>query len=679
MNDLTSKPQIASNPAAEFAKYDYIFCGMGASSSLLLLNLYQNNLLEGLKILLIDQERKIKKDKTFCFWSHSDEPISKSLKDIISHSWHEVELPNKEIVSLEPYRYNHVSSIDLYNKVNDISNSINCETLFSKVDFVGNDVSGSFLNLDGKKIYGEKIFDSRTPVFQETKKNETYISQSFVGWFIETNEGINQPLAFRFMDFEIEQQGFTQFVYVLPFSNSKALVEVTRFGSEIIEVDEAEALIEKYVLENFGEFKKLDIEQGCIPMSNSKIQSESVSGITNLGARNYKIKSSTGYAFKNMFNHTCELVEAIKKGKETEDLNNSETEAFNNRFAFYDGLLLDILDKRPQEGKRIFVQLLEKVGIQKVLKFLDEKTTFKEDVSIFYQLPWKPFIDSLIRKVRFQTFFRPMILLFFVVFLLLLGNDSIAQKISGFSFLVLGMVAIGIPHGAVDHLLETGSWNVKKAPKFIFNYLLFAALMGVVWFLSPTIALLVFLAYSAWHFGQADGKQWNFPALISILWGASLLIFILGTHQTETRDILASMQIGAFPVDLPVWALTPWLIWAFYKKHFSLVLTILWLTLGSFLPLIFTFGLYFIGQHSVNGWSQIKGHLKMTNTKIWLHSLPFHAAAWLFLISYYLIQNYAYENVPTLNWGMLFIFISCISLPHSIAMHFLYIKNNKNQ
>jgi lycopene beta-cyclase len=54
-------------------KYDYIFCGVGASASLLFLNLYKDDLLKDKKVLLIDQEQKINRDKTFCFWSTDDE------------------------------------------------------------------------------------------------------------------------------------------------------------------------------------------------------------------------------------------------------------------------------------------------------------------------------------------------------------------------------------------------------------------------------------------------------------------------------------------------------------------------------------------------------------------------------------------------------------------------------
>jgi len=161
---------------------------------------------------------------------------------------------------------------------------------------------------------------------------------------------------------------------------------------------------------------------------------------------------------------------------------------------------------------------------------------------------------------------------------------------------VLGLVAIGIPHGAVDHLLETKRWEPRVAPAFIARYLSIAGLMGGIWYFTPTFALLLFLLYSAWHFGQADGKLWRLSNTISLLWGASLLFYLLGTHQEETNIILSSMGCVNMPIHSPTWILLPWLIRFLYVRSISGALTVVWLTLSSQIPLMYAFGLYFIGQ-----------------------------------------------------------------------------------
>ena len=236
------------------------------------------------------------------------------------------------------------------------------------------------------------------------------------------------------------------------------------------------------------------------------------------------------------------------------------------------------------------------------------------------------------------------------------------------------MITIGIPHGAVDHLLETGKWEYKKSPGFIIKYLFLSFIVLALWYWIPALGLILFLVYSSWHFGQADAKVFGLSVISSFLWGTSVLLYIVGTHQTETNQILAFMGGVLFPVAIPKWTISAWIIIALYKKNPSFLITICWLTLASFLPLIISFSLYFIGQHSYSSWLQLKSHLKMDNKKIWLNSLPFHGAAWLMLAILYLIAPENESSGIQKYAGQFFIFIACISFPHVIYMQTVYKK-----
>jgi hypothetical protein len=119
-------------------------------------------------------------------------------------------------------------------------------------------------------------------------------------------------------------------------------------------------------------------------------------------------------------------------------------------------------------------------------------------------------------------------------------------------------------------------------------------------------------------------------------------------------------------------------------------ITIVWLVASAMLPLMWSFGLYFIGQHSINGWYKIKKHLQISHQRLWVQSLPFHLGAWgLLLLFYGLFRqssldsnsthfnliNYVQNLNPNLStWALFFIFLACISLPHTLAMHKLYKK-----
>ena len=662
-----------TNPITLAKEYDFIFAGYGAAASLVLLQLHRKKQLDNVRVLIVDPVIKNKNDKTFCFWANEEDNIVKDLKNLIKHTWSSVSIENTNQISLDPLSYHHISSIDLYNEVKQLEKLYHWDRLIYPVESISYDAIGAYIVVNGETIRGNKVFDSRPPTYEKPLMGETHIFQSFVGWEIETNHTIENADTCRLMDFEVAQDGFTQFMYVLPFSSNKALVELTRFGSEIIDESEAELQLKEYIQKHFGEFKKLSVEIGCIPMSNAKIINDEFKDVELLGARSYKVKPSTGYAFKNMYLDASEVVNSLINQKAQ---NATKAKAPTGRFAFYDSLLLHILQHKPHKGKRIFQSLFKGVEINTVLRFLDEKTSFTEDIKIFARLPWAPFLSALLNKVSKMKWFRPFLLMLLCLLLLSFGKGNFLQNSIGYGLLIVGLITVGIPHGAVDHLLETGKWDSKKAPRFIVTYLLQAAGMAFLWYLFPELALILFLLYSAWHFGQADGKQWDFSPALSLIWGAFVLFYIVGTHLQETNTITSIIGNLSMPIACPIWAIIPWLIWSFIRKQISFSFTLIWLLLSSQLPLLFAFGLYFIGQHSITSWKHISAHLALSNRKIWLQSLPFHAGAWLILILfiyfYPAVKDFSLQD--SRQWGIFFIFIACISLPHVISMQGLYSK-----
>jgi lycopene beta-cyclase len=655
-------------------KYDYIFAGKGASAALVLIELEGGNLLNSKNILIVDPNQDSTNNKNFCFWTEDNSELKKKLKPFIEHSWSKIQLNNGKEEILNPTSYNHIPNSIVIEKANEIIEKYNAQVLIETVTETGTDNLGNFATIGGERIYGEHILDSRTPTLQKTDWNRTTLFQSFIGWIIEfPNEKLNVE-SFRMMDFNIEQNNFTQFVYVLPFSKNSALVEVTRFGKEIITTTEAETILEDYITNQFGEYKKLGIEQGCIPMSNAPLGIVESKNIINLGARNYCLKPSTGYAFKNMFSQANEIAERIQAGQKTISTNLTHEKASSGRFAFYDSLLLIILHLWPSYGKVIFSRLFSKIETKLILKFLDEKTTILEDAKIFSRLPIGIFLRALALHFIKSKAFRPFVIVCFVLTLFFLSNYAEIRNILGYTTLVIGMVFVGLPHGAVDHLIESNSWDYRKAPGFIAKYISLMAIIGIFWWIAPTLALIVFLSYSAWHFGQADVRHWSLPKTLNIPWGAFLLLYILGTHQGETTEILKYIAGIEFPFSITPLAVTPWILFALWKRNLPMIFTICWLAISSQLPLLLAFGTYFIGQHSITSWGHLKQHIQLENKKIWIHSLPFHLGAWFILVLFFLLWPMIQSEISSSynTWGIFFIFISCVSFPHVIFMNKLY-------
>ena len=660
-------------------KVDYLFSGAGASATLLLLNMEKQGLLQDKKILIIDPDTKHNNDKTYCFWSEQNEPLTLLCRNLISHQWDEVSVNRNIKESLLPKKYFHISSIDVYKELRRIINQYNFQRIEGSVIEMITIENGVKVITDSSVWESSLVFDSRPPKYLPPKNDDTHLLQSFIGYVITTDDPILNTNCMDLMDFNVDQLGATQFMYVLPLGEGKMLVELTRFGIEAITQKEANSVLDLYITQRFGNYQILDIEIGCIPMSTADISVESLPGVIAIGGRAGAVKPSTGYAFKNMFNHAERLADSLKRNIKPAVITDS------SRFRFYDRLLLLILTKQPFQGKPIFEALFKKNEIKNVFLFLDEKTTLIQDIRIFLTLPIKPFLKAVgwVVSSRMQRILIPFILLLLsLLFLLLFKTAPQLFNFVQIPMFIAGMFLVGIPHGAVDHLLETGNFKSRIKPGFVIKYIGLALFNLVIWIFFPTVALLFFIGYSAWHFGQNDWREWQpntINSLKNYIWGIFIFGIILCGHITETNTILDNMNVFKIPLSDNEGKITSTLIvfvaivWAVFEKRWRMIFSSLMLLVSIELPLISSFGLYFIGQHSLNGWSHLKQGMSVDNKSLYLKALPFTIGALvLFAVFIYLFKNNYLSEFNESLITIFFVFISCISFPHVMVMNRFY-------
>ena len=631
----------------------------------------KQELIQDLKVLVIDPSAKKENDKTFCFWASENDDILIDYKNLISHEWSNIQINDNSEESINPLKYYHINSIDLYNASRALTQQKNITVLAQKVITVQQKKQFE-IKTDESTILSDWVFDSRPPDFKIIKNNKFYISQSFFGLKIKLIDAQFKQDVYHMMDFRITQQKATQFVYILPYDKQTGLVELTRFGKIIIDKEEAQNLLHEFISKHYGQYEVLEEERGVIPMSSLSPKLSKRNRWVNIGTRGGSVKPSTGYAFKNMYKHAKQI---CSKGK----LKNTAFSP-NPRFLFYDQLLLIILTLWPQKGKPIFERLFEVKSSKFVLNFLDERSSFGEDLSMFTKLQIGAFLKAtgvwLFWKLR--NYFP----LFFIILYAIFGSDSYAINQTFFSSLdtyvvVFGLLLVGIPHGALDHLTE-GLSSVKKVTlKFILLYLGLMAPIFLIWHFAPILGLVFFLVYSAWHFGQTDMENWGIsnPA-IAFSWGASLLCFLFGTHFKEFNYILELIHVGSMPnLTNPEYWSYAFLIWplifALYKQKWYWLGLIVYLFLAQNLGLLLSFGLYFIIHHSFTGWLNLKSKLKFSHAKMYLHALPFNLGA-IFL--YWLLFVKMGQDIQT-NAAMFLVFLSCVSFPHVICMSKFYQKN----
>ena len=645
--------------------YEIIFCGMGVSTCLILREMNRRGLLVDCSILVIEPQ-ETHSPKTLCFWAKPTDDIVLNNQDLIQHVWTYAQVPpgQPEMIGLE--QYYQINSQDLFDSVMSLCQEHCIDVLHASVqDVIGQTDCLEVLTSLGK-VDGHRVFDGRHSPDADAP-GEARLLQSFFGLFVEVSEATFQKDCMTLMDFEVPQDGATQFMYVLPENPHRALVECTRFGVETINIDAAREYIHEYVMTRWGKYTVVDSEQGVIPMAFPTNVSTGVNNYVQIGTRGGAVKPSTGYAFQTMFEHAQNICRDFSSDVEVQ---------MPKRFQFYDRLLLDILVRDGELGKPIFLQLFANHSISMVFKFLKQQTTIWEDAKIFYRLPWGPFLLAACRELRSLLTNRPDVSLLFgtTLFALLYQIFPTFIYSIGIGLAFVSLFAVGIPHGALDYLTLAKGGVSRWNPKFHLIYWSLILMMAGLWYLTPVWGLLIFVVTSAWHFGQTDFEHWSIHKhpVFTMLWGVSVLAWIIGTHPYESATVMEllgvplwDMGVEAVILLMPVVILQIGLL--YWMKSKRMMVSLGTILIASLLPLPLAFGMYFLGQHSVQAWSHLQKTTGTAEFDLWLEALPFTFGALMLCIAFMV-----FPRMQDFQFEWLIIVASCITFPHIVYMDSFY-------
>ena len=390
--------------------FNYTIVGAGASGLWLADSMLNHGLLKENTLCIIENDTDKVNDRTWCYWAKS--PVG--YQDMISKEWGLIKnLYRKNNPEIFPYKYYHVKSHDFYKHIkNRLKENPN---VFWKNDTVieVNQIAEKKISIKAEQEnwVSNYVFLSALPTSRKTAEQQKlthylgkqeeeeplFLWQSFVGYRIKTSKPYFNPLEMTMMDFNTPQSKYTQFFYELPFSENEALVEFTRFGTQILDYDYAIKQIEDRLKAKNIAYEILEIEKGAIPMTpkfdHLKNHLPESQNIIYIGALAGALKPTTGYGFKRMYHYAEKLTQALKQ------TGNRPLPTMKRkwRFRLYDILLLQILNDTPYLGKSIFEALFKNQPTIRILKFLDEDTTIFEEIKIFSRLSFVPFLKSLLK------------------------------------------------------------------------------------------------------------------------------------------------------------------------------------------------------------------------------------------------------------------------------------------
>lgn len=368
--------------------YDFIFIGGGCAALQLVNALLKNDKTANASILILETNKEIPL-KSWCMWV--EEPHA--YQHIVEKRWNKLRFKafdNSIPQDIAPYEYHYISAKGFYDYHLDfIKNNPNVHLLYQTVcDFTKSGDTFT-VNTSNQSYTTHQLFDSR---IHFDAFSQPLVIQHFLGWMIEVEDDLFDADTATFMDFDVDCGEDTGFIYLLPFTNKTALIEITYFNTKILSAEIYRTQLQNYWAKYYPTktFKIISEEQGKIPMSADKVESMHPNGAWKLGTAAGITKASTGYTFNRIMDDTEQIISVLNSNQKPPQYRGSAT-----KYRFYDEVLIQLLIRKPAMLKKVMFILFSKHPFHKILRFLDEKTSLKTELSILASLPTFTFMQQL--------------------------------------------------------------------------------------------------------------------------------------------------------------------------------------------------------------------------------------------------------------------------------------------
>ena len=272
-----------------------------------------------------------------------------------------------------------------------------------------------------------------------------------------------------------------------------------------------------------------------------------------------------------------------------------------------------------------------------------------------------------------------------------------------FLIFFVGIILLGVPHGAADLLVASKNEqnNTFSKIKFFAIYLGRLLLFSLILWFFPVIGNIIFILIASYHFGETDLHKFKTDTVLGKLfvtsYGLLILSVILINHFEDVRPIFEMFKSGEKNIDLINWIdanrklimscsgilfFTSTFVYFLKNNNVEdkdkgdfLVQFVCLLVLLFSMPMVLGFSFYFILWHSVLSLRNIVTYLRLGNAnkistivkQISLFSLLAMAGIGIFGYSAFM-----YMSNNNAMAGYIFLGLAVLTAPHMEVMHHMY-------
>ena len=227
-------------------------------------------------------------------------------------------------------------------------------------------------------------FDSRPP---QLPTNVLY--QHFLGQYVTSDRPIFDPGCALLMDFRCDQSQGMHFIYLLPFSETEALVESTLFTAEIASDEYYRTAITAYLSRFYASasFTITGEEKGALPLC--EIAQTPKKNEIAIGARGGALRPSSGYGFVFIQRHITKLVRHYQQSGEW------RPQAPHSPLQLWmDRVFLRVIEGQSPDIPSYFVRLASQLDGASFARFMSGRARWRDLAKVVWAMPPTPFLKA---------------------------------------------------------------------------------------------------------------------------------------------------------------------------------------------------------------------------------------------------------------------------------------------
>lgn len=278
------------------------------------------------------------------------------------------------------------------------------------------------------------------------------------------------------------------------------------------------------------------------------------------------------------------------------------------------------------------------------------------------------------------------IIIFLSLFTLFLSNNLSGDY---FYFTCYALIlTFGIIHGANDILilLKGKKATTKAVINKTLKYFLIVVLICLVFFNLPTVSLLFFLLFSAYHFGEQqwtifENKNSNTLTLFYFFFGSLIFTMLFTINSSEVSDVIFDITKfyipkSAYGISLlillvinVVFMLINYRILKAQLVHQFILFSVMSIVF-SFFDLLPAFAVYFVYFHSIPSIiEQAEFLFEDSSVKSFRKFIIKGFIYWLIAIIFLAFLYMIVKDKIDFSLGIFFSFLAAITFPHVLVIY----------